>query len=35
MAGAVLDAETGDLLEYRHLLCHPKYQKVWIKEFGK
>ena len=27
MERAVLDAETGDLLEYWHLLCHPKYQK--------
>ena len=35
MERAVVDAETGDLLEYRHLLCHPKYQKFWGKSFGK
>jgi hypothetical protein len=33
-AAAVLDDETGDLLEYRHLLKHPKYQDVWSKSFG-
>ncbi len=34
-ANAVLDDETGDLLEYRHLLKHPKYKEVWSKSFGK
>jgi hypothetical protein len=34
-AQAVLDDETGDLLEYRHLLKHPKYKDVWSKSFGK
>jgi hypothetical protein len=33
-ASAVLDDETGDLLEYRHLLRHPKYRDVWSKLFG-
>jgi hypothetical protein len=28
-AQAVLDDKTGDLLEYRHLLKHPKYKDVW------
>ena len=32
---AVLDDETGDLLEYRHLLKHPKYRDVWSNSFGK
>jgi hypothetical protein len=35
MAGAVLDAETGDLLEYRHLIRRPHYQEVWGNAFGK
>jgi hypothetical protein len=34
-ANAVLDDETGNLLEYRHLLKHPKYKEVWSKSFGK
>jgi hypothetical protein len=34
-ASAVLDNETGDLLEYCHLLKHPKYKDVWGKSFGK
>jgi hypothetical protein len=34
-ANAVLDDETGNLLEYRHLLKHPKYKEVWSKLFGK
>ncbi len=34
-AYAVLDDETGDLLEYRHLLKHPKYKDVWSQSFGK
>jgi hypothetical protein len=33
-ASAVLDDETGDLLEYCHLLRHPKYRDVWSKSFG-
>ncbi len=28
-AYAVLDNKTGDLLEYRHLLKHPKYKDVY------
>ena len=35
LAGTVLDAETGDLLEYRHLIQHPRYKEVWGKAFGK
>jgi hypothetical protein len=31
---AVLDAETGNLLEYHHLMKHPKYKDVWTKSFG-
>ena len=34
-AYSVLDDETGDLLEYRHLLKHPKYKDVWSQSFGK
>jgi hypothetical protein len=32
---SVLDDKTGDLLEYRHLLKHPKYKDVWSQSFGK
>ena len=32
---AKLDNETGDLLEYRHLMKHPKYTDVWSNSFGK
>ena len=34
-ASAVLDDETGALLEYRHLLKHPKHKDVWRNSFGK
>jgi hypothetical protein len=34
-ANAVLDDKTIDLLEYQHLLKHPKYKEVWCKLFGK
>ncbi len=34
-AYTVLDDKTGDLLEYRHLLKHPKYKDVWSQSFGK
>jgi hypothetical protein len=35
VAGAVMDEETGDMLEYRHLIKRPKYQDTWSKAFGK
>ena len=35
VAGAVMDQETGDMMEYRHLLKNPKYREVWSKAFGK
>ena len=38
-ASPVLDQETGQLLEYRQLLRHPKYKDVWNRsaadEFGR
>ena len=38
-AHAVLDQETGELLEYRQLLKHPKFRDVWNRsasdEFGR
>ena len=34
LAVAVLDEETGDLLEYRHLVKHPNHKKVWGGSFG-
>jgi hypothetical protein len=35
LAYAVLDDEAGDLLEYHHLMKHPKYKDIWTKSFGK
>ena len=35
LAGAVLDEETGDLLEYHHLVKHPNHKNVWGGAFGK
>jgi hypothetical protein len=34
LAYSVLDNKTGDLLEYRHLMKHPKYEDMWTKSFG-
>jgi hypothetical protein len=34
-AYAVLDNDTGDLLEYRHLIKLPKHKDIWIQLFGK
>ena len=34
LAHAVLDDETGDLLECRRLMKHPKYKDAWLKSFG-
>jgi hypothetical protein len=34
LAYAVLDDDTGDLLEYRHLIKHPKYKDTWSNSFG-
>ena len=33
-AGAVLDADTGELLEYRQLIRNPKYKEDWKYSFG-
>ena len=33
-SGSVLDAETGELLEYRHLIKRPKYKDKWGYLFG-
>ncbi|KAL7483042.1 hypothetical protein ACHAW6_008693 [Cyclotella cf. meneghiniana] len=38
-ANSVLDQETGQLLEYRQLLRHPKHKEIWTRsaadEFGR
>jgi hypothetical protein len=34
-AYAVLNNDTGDLLEYRHLIKHPKHKDIWSQSFGK
>ena len=33
-AAAVLDSETGEMLEYRHLIKRPKYKEAWGYSFG-
>ena len=32
---AVLNKETGKLMEYRHLIANPKYQQIWSNAYGK
>ena len=34
-SGSVLDGETCELLEYRHLIKSPKYKDDWGFSFGK
>jgi hypothetical protein len=34
-ANAILDKDTGDLLEYHHLIKHSKYRNTWSQSFGK
>ena len=34
MANAVLDGDYGELLEYWHLMKHPKYKAIWGESFG-
>ena len=34
IAGAVMDDETGELLEYRQLIKHHKFKQTWGKAFG-
>ena len=29
-----MDKDTGQLMEYRHLMSNPKYQEVWGKSAG-
>ena len=35
LANAVLDGDTGEMLEYRHLITRPKYKEVWGDAYGK
>ena len=34
ITAAVLDGDTGKLLEYRHLMKTPKYKEIWGNSFG-
>eukprot|EP00804_Cyclotella_cryptica_P008225 CCRYP_015155-RA/>CCRYP_015155-RA protein AED:0.23 eAED:0.17 QI:0/0/0/1/1/1/3/0/935 len=34
IVSAVIDNETGDSLEYRHLIKHPKYQEIWSRSYA-
>ena len=34
-ANAVIDKETGELMEYKHLLKDPRHQERWQNSFGK
>ena len=31
---AVLNEETGELMEYRHLIGNPKYRELWQRSYG-
>ena len=33
-SGSVMDTETGELLEYRHLIKHLKFKDDWGYSFG-
>lgn len=35
MLAVVLNKETGELMEYRHLIANPKYQPIWKPAYGK
>ena len=35
LANTVLDGDTGEMMEYRHLIARPKYKEVWGDAFGK
>ena len=35
MLNAVFNNNTGKLMEMRHLLCNPKYTKLWGKSYTK
>eukprot|EP00804_Cyclotella_cryptica_P024317 CCRYP_015305-RA/>CCRYP_015305-RA protein AED:0.21 eAED:0.21 QI:0/0/0/1/1/1/2/0/741 len=35
MLHAVLNDETGELMEYRHLVANPKYGDIWKNAYGK
>eukprot|EP00804_Cyclotella_cryptica_P020437 CCRYP_014425-RA/>CCRYP_014425-RA protein AED:0.04 eAED:0.02 QI:0/0/0/1/1/1/2/0/1218 len=35
MLQAVLNDETGELMEYRHLISNPKYRDTWKNAYGK
>ena len=35
MLNAILNEETGKMMEYRHLLADPKYRSIYSKAFGK
>eukprot|EP00804_Cyclotella_cryptica_P003820 CCRYP_018943-RA/>CCRYP_018943-RA protein AED:0.47 eAED:0.47 QI:0/-1/0/1/-1/1/1/0/64 len=32
---AILNKDTDDLMEYRHLIKDPKYSTIWKKAYGK
>ena len=34
MLNAVLNEDTGELMEYRHLIGNPKYREIWGRSFG-
>ena len=34
MANAVLDNDTGELLEYLHLISWPQFREAWGKSYG-
>ena len=35
MINAVINKETGDIMEYRHILKNPKYRELYCKSYSK
>ena len=34
MLNTVLNEDTGELMEYRHLIGNPKYREIWGQTYG-
>ena len=34
MLNVVLNKDTGELMEYRHLIGDPKYREIWVQSYG-
>ena len=34
MMNVVLNEDTGELMEYRHIIGNPKYREIWVQAYG-